>query len=445
MEKLSIGKRLFLSIVLIFVLFAAAFVLFQYQREREYKRKLIDTQLQEYNIHFAESLQQYDGSDTLDYCRRFVIRHPAPDLVVTVMRSDSSVIFSTSAWSGNGNYFFSTKAFPEQQLIIRSARPYDVRLAEVLATDKTYLYFALLMMVILCIVLYRFTAPLGRNITNLRRFAGKIGKNEPIHSEDLTEFSDDELGEVAERIVTIYRRLERTKEEQNRLKRELTHNIAHELKTPAASIMGYLETIIDNKQIDAATRRQFIERSYAQAERLSALIQDISTLNRMDEFDPARQTFGTVVVDPAVSRIISDSTLQLSAKQMTVEKSIPAEAVVAADPSLVNSIFRNLLDNAIAYAGEGTTVTITAVDKGRNWLFRFADNGTGVDERHLPRLFERFYRVDEGRSRAVGGTGLGLAIVKNAVIICGGEISVKGKKGEGLTFEFTLQKASNNE
>ncbi len=441
MEKLSIGRRLFLSIVLIFVLFALAFVLFQYQREREYKRQLITTQLQEYNIHFAESLQQYDGADTIDYCRRFVLRHPAPNLIVTVMRDDSTTVFTSAEANAADDYFFSTKTFPEQRLIIRSALPYDVRLAEVLATDKTYLYFAAFLMVVLCIVLYRFTAPLGRNISNLRKFAGKIGNNEAIHSEDLTEFSDDELGEVAERIVTIYRRWERTKEEQNRLKRELTHNIAHELKTPAASIMGYLETIIDNRQIDDATRRQFIERSYAQAERLSALIQDISTLNRMDEFDPARQTFGTVAVEPVVSRLRSESALQLADKKMNLIAEIPSDAVVIADPSLVDSIFRNLLDNAIAYAGEGSVINITAARDARYWRFRFADNGIGVDAHHLPRLFERFYRVDEGRSRAVGGTGLGLAIVKNAVIICGGEISVKGKKGEGLAFEFTLPQA----
>ena len=114
--------------------------------------------------------------------------------------------------------------------------------------------------------------------------------------------------------------------------------------------------------------------------------------------------------------------------------------LVEGNQSLLYSVFRNLTDNAIAYAGEGTTITLSAKDEDRFWHFTFSDNGIGVPAEHLPRLFERFYRVDKGRSRKMGGTGLGLAIVKNAVLLHGGTISVRNVPTGGLQFDFTLKK-----
>ena len=108
--------------------------------------------------------------------------------------------------------------------------------------------------------------------------------------------------------------------------------------------------------------------------------------------------------------------------------------------SLLYSIFRNLTDNALAYAGEGTTISLSANEQGNKWHFIFSDNGQGVPPEHLARLFERFYRVDKGRSRKMGGTGLGLAIVKNAVLLHGGTIRVSNLPEGGLKFEFTIKK-----
>ena len=111
--------------------------------------------------------------------------------------------------------------------------------------------------------------------------------------------------------------------------------------------------------------------------------------------------------------------------------------------SLLYSVFRNLTDNAIAYAGNGTTITLDAVENNKDWSFAFYDNGIGVANEHLSRIFERFYRVDKGRSRKLGGTGLGLAIVKNAVMIHGGTIQAKNLPTGGLRFDFNIKK--NNE
>ena len=131
---------------------------------------------------------------------------------------------------------------------------------------------------------------------------------------------------------------------------------------------------------------------------------------------------------------------------MTFCNHLQPNIVVRGSTSLLYSVFRNLTDNAIAYAGVGTTITINAelssnkmFDDHRKWHFTFSDNGVGVAPEHLPRIFERFYRVDKGRSRKMGGTGLGLAIVKNAVLLHGGTISVHNNEQGGLCFEFTLR------
>ena len=199
-------------------------------------------------------------------------------------------------------------------------------------------------------------------------------------------------------------------------------------------------------------REQFLGRCYAQSQRLTSLLHDISTLNRMDDA-PEMTSTENVNISQMVQNIQKETALQLQQKHMTFDNRLPDNIVVRGNQSLLYSVFRNLTDNAIAYAGEGTTITLTAQrpdtgmvepaisDDGSpaKWTFTFADNGVGVPAEHLPRLFERFYRVDKGRSRKMGGTGLGLAIVKNAVLLHGGTIRVSQNEGGGLKFEFSLK------
>jgi signal transduction histidine kinase len=227
-------------------------------------------------------------------------------------------------------------------------------------------------------------------------------------------------------------------EKENRMRRELTQNISHELKTPVASILGYTDTILDNPQMDDQTRQQFIRRTHTQAQRLTALLQDISTLNRMD-YAADVLSMERVDVSQIVADIAEETTLAFRQKRMTLRNCLPHGIIIQGNPSLVYSIFRNLTDNALCYAGEGTTIEIVADEQSDCWHFTFQDNGTGIAPEHLPRIFERFYRIDKGRSRSLGGTGLGLAIVKNAVLLHGGTITARNIATGGLHFEFTLK------
>jgi Signal transduction histidine kinase len=233
-------------------------------------------------------------------------------------------------------------------------------------------------------------------------------------------------------------------EEETRLKRQLTQNVAHELKTPVSSIKGYLETITENPGIDDSTKTQFIERCLSQANRLTELLKDISVLNRIDD---AHTNFdiSEIDIEKLVRELLQDSASTLCEKNMDVSINIPKDTVVEGNQLLIYSIFRNLLDNSIAYAGDGKSIFIKCYRKDDDaYYFSFADNGVGVDEQHINRIFERFYRVDKGRSRKLGGTGLGLAIVKNAVLFHKGEISAKPRPESGIEFLFSLKRKHNN-
>ncbi len=207
------------------------------------------------------------------------------------------------------DYFYVASYFPESKLIIRTALPYNNDLAKSLQADQHFIWFAIVAVILLTIVLYRFTDRLGKNISKLSIFAYKADHNESLEVEDLAKFPNDELGEIAERIIKMYKRIQTTRREQDILKRQLTQNIAHELKTPVASIQGYLETILDNPHINEEMKSQFLQRCYAQSERLTSLLRDISTLNRLDDGSDMID-FEAVDITQMVSEIAHETALE---------------------------------------------------------------------------------------------------------------------------------------
>lgn len=583
---LPFSQRLFLSVIFLFLGYAVCFMLFQYKREKAYKIELLNTQLQNYNNQLCDFLADHHGVNS-DSMQSYVTTHMMPNLRVTLIEPSGKVVYdNTNAnWKSFANhslrkevqdalmygsgysisrqsesiqgeeYFYSARYYPPYRIIIRSALPYNLSLAEHLQADSGYLWFALIICLVLIFIFYRFTRKLGKSITKLQQFAMKADRNEPIDMDILQTFPKNELGEISQHIIKIYKRLHRAKEalyiereklishlqtsheglgvftkerqeilvnnlftqyinnisdrnlrstneifdipelqpiieflnrnegnfskeekryamhlnknarsftleciifqdmsfeisinditqeeEQARLKRQLTQNIAHELKTPVSSIQGYLETIISNPNIPQENVRVFLERSYAQSNRLTFLLRDISVLTRMDEA-PELVEKEQVNLSKIVENILNEVALGLEEKHITVVNKLPSEVILTGSSSLLYSIFRNLTDNAIAYAGNDIQITINCFREDEKfYYFSFSDTGVGVPEEHLNRLFERFYRVDKGRSRKLGGTGLGLAIVKNAVLFHGGTIFAKNMPKGGLEFVFTLKK-----
>lgn len=579
---LSFSRRLFLSVISLFLVFAGCFLAYQYQREKEYKIDLLDIQLQDYNERLHQTLSHTPDSLWKETLEQYLQKYVEDDLRITLVNLQGEVLFDSydnlqlnnhrdrpevqkALKEGKGYdvrrtsettgvpYFYSATLY--ENYLIRSALPYTLNLSKHLAADQHYIWFTIIVSFLLIFIFYKFTSKLGTAINQLREFAKRADKNEPVETDMQSAFPHNELGEISQHIIQIYRRLRETKEalyiereklithlqtsheglgvfnrdkkeilvnnlftqygnlisdsnlqtteeifsicefqkitdfinkapkrpgkeekrmsisinkngrmfvveciifqdlsfeisinditqeeEQIRLKRQLTQNIAHELKTPVSSIQGYLETIVNNENISREKMQTFLERCYAQSNRLSRLLRDISVLTRMDE---AANMIDMEKVDISllVGSIVNEVSLELEEKHITVVNSLKPRIQLRGNYSLLYSIFRNLMDNAISYAGTNIQIHIGCFREDENfYYFSFADTGIGVSPEHLNRLFERFYRVDKGRSRKLGGTGLGLAIVKNAVIIHGGSISAKNNPGGGLEFVFTLAK-----
>ena len=351
--------------------------------------------------------------------------------------------------STHRNYFYS--AMLGEEHIVRTAVPYSLPLSEVLAADREFLWFMLGVTLLMSVAGYFATRRLGQNITRLNEFAQRAERGERIDTPGA--FPHDELGEISSHIIRLYARLQKTtadrdrehalalheEQEKIRIKKQLTNNINHELKTPVAAIQGYLETLLANPGLDAEKRTDFLEKSAAQTGRLRSLLADISTMTRMDEASELIRK-EPVVLNDLIAETAADMELKPAEQRLRVNVDFPRQVEVVGSPSLLASVFRNLADNAAAYSG-GRDIFIRLVDDTpEECTILFADNGIGIGEEHLPHIFERFYRIDKGRSRKQGGTGLGLAIVKNAVAIHGGTITARNRDRGGLEFVFTLKK-----
>ena len=224
------------------------------------------------------------------------------------------------------------------------------------------------------------------------------------------------------------------------LKQEMTNNIAHELKTPVSSIRGYLEILLGDKPVSADKQQFFLERCYQQTLRLSDLINDVSLINKLEESSdlfPIERLLLRSVADEAI-RDLAD---KAEVGHVAVFNNLSDQLVINGNQSLIYAIFRNLVENAISYAGENIQVCIECYKQDEERLYiHFYDTGCGVVNEALPKIFDRFQRIDNGRSRKNGGTGLGLSIVKHSVQFHGGSIYAKNRPDGGLEFFFSLKR-----
>jgi signal transduction histidine kinase len=317
--------------------------------------------------------------------------------------------------------------------------------------DEVIFYVIIGVAVVTVVVALLLAVRLNSNLRSLERAVSAMENGADIGT--MPEFDNDELGNLSRHIIDLYGRLRQAssdvkrehdkalheQQEKLRIKRQLTNNINHELKTPVAAIQGYLETMITSKDLSEEERTSFIEKSYAHCQRLTQLLQDVSTITRLED-GSNHITCEGVDLRAIIDEIASEVALLPDDKRMRVNIELPDSLVVKGNSTLLMSIFKNLADNAIAYSG-GRDIFVRLVDKDASfYTISFADNGIGIDEEHIGHIFERFYRIDKGRSRKLGGTGLGLSIVKNAVLFHGGDISVKNRKVGGLEFTLTLPK-----
>lgn len=401
------------------------FIGFQYMREKEYKSQFLNAQLQQYNRHLLEVVEQ--GLSYEDYIA--VHDKPFDELRISIIALSGAVIYDNtlpidsldnhrerpeiveafnhgagyniarqSASDGREYFYAATRG---ERVFVRTAIPYSNTLHDLLAADWSFLVVMLSISLVMSVLAYYITRKLGKDIERVNQF--------------------------------------RAEQEKNRIKRQLTNNINHELKTPVASIQVCLETLLSGISLSEEKRQELIERCYTNNERLRRLLSDVSLITRMEDGGGLINR-ETVVLNKIIEEIGEELEIMPEEERLTLHTDFPVEVQIKGNTSLIGSIFSNLTENAIAYS-EGKNIFITLLENTEEQVrIRFEDDGKGVCEEQLPHLFERFYRVDKGRSRQKGGTGLGLAIVKHAVLFHGGTISVANRHNGGLRFEFSLKK-----
>ena len=467
--------RLFLLIVIFTWILAATFFALQYTREREFKIKTLDSHLQIVNLHMLNRIEKGEPL-SIEWVKDIF---KDDSLRVSIIDLNGNVKFDTSGdvntdhskrkeiddalKYGNGytlrrlsevnnkEYFYS--ATKGDSIIVRSALPYNVTLNETLRVDTVYIWVIGIISIILCIIAFFATKRISQSVKNLRDFADQAEKGN-ILDYNTDSFPDDELGDISSHIINLYKNIQKANKERDtnmrnalheeqekiRIKHQLTNNINHEIKTPVHAIQACLETIVSNKdRLDKDTIVSLVEKSYNHVIRLCELLQDIATITHLGDGDREIERVPTNI-NSIISRIKDEVALLPPEKQMRVNVILYPDIIINGNSSLLEAVFRNLVNNSIAYSG-GRDIFIESVEETEEYYkFIIYDNGIGVDDEHLPRLFERFYRIDSGRSRKLGGTGLGLAIVKNSVIFHGGSISIRNRHNGGLEFTFTLHK-----
>lgn len=405
------------------------FIVFQYLREKEYKSEFLNAQLQQYNRHLLDTVEE-----GLSY-EEYIATHDKPydELRISIITLSGAVVYdnivsldlldnhrgrpevanalskgkgyniSRQSASDGREYFYS--ATRGERVIVRTAIPYSNTLRDMLETDWSFLMVMISISLAMSILAYFTTRKLGKDIERVNRYEAE--------------------------------------QEKNRLKRQLTNNINHELKTPVASIQVCLETLLSGITLSEEKRQELIERCYTHNERLRRLLNDVSLITRMED-GSALISKESVTINEIINEVAEELNVMPEEERLTLHTEFDEVVTIEGNTSLIGSIFSNLTENAIAYS-DGKNIFITLIENSQELVrIRFEDDGKGVRKELLPLLFERFYRVDKGRSRQKGGTGLGLAIVKHAVQFHGGTITVTNRPSGGLRFDFTLSKRSKN-
>lgn len=475
--KFNYQTRLFFLIIVFTWILTFAFFMLQYTREKEYKVDTINTELQMTNIKILHNIETHgnridegfiDEVASLDSIRVTVINLAGDVLydnshsgemdnhidrmeVREALDNGEGYTIRRMSETDRNEYFYS--ATRGDSLVVRSALPYSKALADYFQVDSVYMWVIILFAIIVSVIAYFATRRLGQSIQNLSDFASQAEQGNVL-TYDTSSFPQDELGEISKQIISLYKKLKRTIQERDdnmrnaifeeqekvRIKQQLTSNINHEIKTPVHAIQACLETIVNNRDtFDKETILSLTDKAYQNVQRLCSLLHDISVLTRITEAgDQIKKS--PVNINEVLDVVAGDVSQFPPEKQMRVHINVPGKMVVQGNDTLIEAIFHNLLINALSYSG-GRDIFIDMIEETPEYYkFRFADNGVGVDAEHLNHLFERFYRVDEGRSRKLGGTGLGLAIVKNAILFHQGTVTVKNRLSGGLEFTFTIHK-----
>lgn len=452
--KVKYQYHLILYFLLALSVMALAFVVFSYNVDINYNLKTKKTGLIMYNDIAYKAISNNTPYDSI----------PLPARVrVSILDTNYSVIYDNfninqvgekvlreefdiakkygsstllrKANTMDAHFLFYVKKYPD--FYLRTALECDEEILRNVKSEQRYIYLIAFLFILLAVIIFYVTRRLTKPINALNQFINIV--NSPSRDFSKIKFPNDELGEVGKRIIETYQRYEETK----LYKEQMSHNVAHELKTPVTAIRAYLETILNSPDMEKETFSKFIEKAYSQSMRLSSLISDVSTLNKLDEKSDSFKN-EDVVISQCLKEVLNELGYKIEANNVEFVSLISTNLRLNGCYTLIYSLFKNLIDNSIEHGGKNLTITLSAGinqipgDGGYRIDFTYTDTGKGIPPENLPRIFERFYRIEEGRTRKTGGCGLGLAIVQNAILYHRGEVTVDNRPEGGVIFKFHL-------
>ena len=458
--KIEYKYKILLNFLVVLSATTLLFLFLHIKRESDLKIERLLSQMQPYTDIIYNTISNSPDTVQIEEAMRS-LEHILPDKMrVTILDSLAWVLYDNFSHidsttenhvsrpelinanlHGSGNslrysatlgreYLYFARMYPHYY--IRTALDYKSSILPSVKGEKTMQLYIILVFLLAVSILIYITRTISRPFYALKEFVERVHHREADY--DSIRFPKDEMGKIGEQIIDAFKQLEKTK----RFKQELTHNIAHELKTPVTGIRGYLETLLNQEDIDKEKGRFFLERAYAQTLRLSSIVNDISLLNKIEE-SPEKFDYEAINIGSCIDDVRDDLINKLQEKDIKLYSSVQPNLEIEGNYMLIYSLFRNLVENSIDHAGQGVEIHVicngTSSDEA---FFTYFDTGKGVPENHIHRIFERFYRVEKGRSRKSGGSGLGLSIVRNSVQMHGGTISVSNRHEGGLRFDFTL-------
>lgn len=405
------NRRLWIWVTAVFAAFAAVMTVVELGSEHSYKKAILSSRLEGY----ADIVSRTD-----DYSRTTAL---LPEGIrISIIKPDGSVIYDSYESLGMLDNHLSR---PEIRSCIAGEDGCSIRKSETAGIE--YIYFA-------------------------RRYGDKIVRAALPFEVAQRRFMHPDwmlvimtallfiLAVLVIRQLSIKADAQAQKEADQILqtqKKRITGNLAHELRTPVTCIRGYLETLVDNPQMTGEKRDLFTERAYLQTLRLSDMIRDISLITKMEEA-PEMLKMEHLGIRMLVDEVFEEFSAAISENGIRVENTVPDDISIKGNQSLLYALFRNLVENSIRYGGGQITIHLSCTVSDGVVHFTYYDDGKGVGEEHLGKIFERFYRVPEESAHKAEGSGLGLSIVKNAVTFHHGSITASRIEPHGLCFRFSI-------
>lgn len=482
-KAISYQWRLFLPVLLCFWVIMISMAGWQLYRVHEVKQEMVDDQLELVGERIASFYEYTNEADNPENFMRFInkfytdsrrydpmtvlVRDENGEAVVNMgMQIPDSVKIPWPNEDGHGSMMLKGKDWDDidtNTTFLYYRRPIEngytayvflpytkvVALSLSASTTKFWLIFFTIA-VFITIIAYISSHYFSQNIRILRDFINKAADDPDFVAKDL-EFPHDEMGDISRQIISLYnqriKEMERRErehkvalnaiEDKDRLKRQLTGNINHELKTPVGVIQGYLDTIVEDPNMDPETRKRFLIKAQQSVHRLTALIADITAITKLESGGKLVNVEETNLHD-LVFKLDNYVTENKLLGRMQFNYDIPMNCMVLGNDTLLSSVFLNFIKNSVAYS-QGKVCELNCTGEDENfYYFTFFDDGIGVPPEHLPHMFERFYRVNAGRSRETGGTGLGLSIVEVTITTLGGTIDVQNRIPRGLEYHFSI-------